>query len=142
PITRRSGLVAEGKPPMLLCQLLYQLAHRLRPAGDGAEEADFLVPAALRDGHGDRLLARVERHVGRILIHGSSPMPEALTGTTLSPLDPGMPRDEPPSRRLGTWGLKLPNRGELDHAGMRADGFRMAGHRAAAAEQAARSAAG
>src|SRR5260370_22394224 len=72
-----------------------QLANRLRPVGHGAKEPPLATPSALRQCHRDRLLARVESHVGRILLHGSSPMPEALIGITRSTLDAGMLRDEP-----------------------------------------------
>lgn len=83
-------LVAEGKSPVLLCQFVDQLANRLRSTGDGAKEAHFLAPAALRNRNSKPLFARIEGHVGRILLHGSSPMLEALTGIARSTLDAGM----------------------------------------------------
>jgi len=96
PVAGGPGLVAEGQPMMLFCQLLHQLAHRLRPVGDGAEEAHLTASATPGDPYRERLFARIEGHVRRILVHGSSPMFEALTGAARSTLDTGMQRDEPP----------------------------------------------
>src|SRR5262249_47557813 len=90
------GLVAEGQPMMLFCQLLHQLAHRLRPAGDGAEGAHLTSPANLGDASAGVLLGRSEGHVRRILVHGPSPKSKALTGEARSTLNPGMRRPEPP----------------------------------------------
>jgi hypothetical protein len=70
---------------MSLRQLLHQLAYRVRPTGNGAEEAHFLARATLCNRHRYRLLARIEGHVCRILFHGSSPMLEALTGVPDQP---------------------------------------------------------
>src|SRR6266446_10162514 len=95
PVPCRAGLVTKGQPRMASRQLVDQLANRLRSVGNGAEEPHLATPSALRQCHRDRLLARVESHVGRILLHGSSPMPEALIGITRSTLDAGMQRDEP-----------------------------------------------
>src|SRR5713226_9404164 len=106
PVSRRAGLVAKGKPRMSPRQLVDQLANRLRPVGDGAEEPHLATPSALGQRHRNRLLARVKPNVGRILLHGSSPMPEALIGTARSTLDAGMQRNEP-LLRSRTWGLKL-----------------------------------
>ena len=55
PVPRGTGFIAEGEPPVLPCQLLHQLAHRLRPAGDGAEQAHLPAPATLRNRHRKRL---------------------------------------------------------------------------------------
>src|SRR5205085_4914750 len=71
--------------------------------GDGAEEPHLATPSAFRQRHRDRLLTRVESHVGRILFHGSSRMPEALTGIAGSTLDPGMQRDGSPRAQAGMW---------------------------------------
>jgi hypothetical protein len=95
-IARRASFVAEGKSPVLLCQFVDQLANRLRPTGNGAKEAHFLALAALRNRNSKPLFARIKSHVGRILLHGSSPMPEALTGIARPTLDAGMQQDEPP----------------------------------------------
>src|SRR5215472_2531994 len=69
---------------------------RLRPAGDGAEEAHLLMPAALCDRYCKRRFARIECHVRRIRSHGAAPMLEALTGATRSTLDSRMPPHDPP----------------------------------------------
>src|SRR5260370_13387360 len=95
PVSRRAGLVAKGELRVAPRQPVDQLANRLRPVGDGAKEPHLAAPSALRQRHRDRLLARVEGHVGRILLHGSSPLPEALIGITPSTLDAGMLRGAP-----------------------------------------------
>ena len=114
PVPCRAGLVTKGQPRMASRQLVDQLANRLRSVGNGAEEPHLATPSALRQCHRDRLLARVESHVGRILLHGSSPMPEALIGIARSTLDAGMQRDEPlaPSRDMAS---QAGNFGGLDH---------------------------
>src|SRR5690554_7166803 len=86
-----------------------QFAHGVRLVGDLAIIADFAIPASIRQTYGDPGLADIQSNVNCcIILHGSSPMSEALTGLPANPRSDIL-RDGPPAsvKDMGSQGFEL-----------------------------------
>src|SRR3954463_4692201 len=79
PIAGRPGLVAEQQPAVLAGELGNQPSHRLWRMVDVAEKAYLALAPLFGQGDRDLHFGGVETDKdGAILLHGSSPMPEAM----------------------------------------------------------------
>ena len=96
PIAARPRLITKRQRAVLLGQAVDHLCDRFRSAWDLADKARFFASPGLGDRHRNRLLMRINRHIGRRrLFHGSFPMHEALTDSSANP-HCRMPWNEPP----------------------------------------------
>jgi hypothetical protein len=80
-IARRLRFVAEAQPAVSGGKLVGQFAHRIRPVGDLAPIADLAFPVVIGQTNGNLALANIQTNVNCcIILQGSSPMSEALSG--------------------------------------------------------------
>ena len=102
PVAARPGFIAERQLAMLLREPLHHLGDGFRAAWDLAKEPRFPASPAFGDRHRNRLLVRIHRHEScRKLVHGSFPMHEALTDSSVNPRC-CMPRNGPPKMDIAS----------------------------------------
>src|SRR3979409_1771184 len=77
-IASRPRFIAEQQLLVLASQLVYRAPYRVWRVVDVAEKPDFAMAALFGQGHGDLPLGSIKTDKDPdILLHGSSPVPEA-----------------------------------------------------------------
>src|ERR1035437_16974 len=114
-VASRPRLIAEQQLAEFSSQLAYQSPYRIWRVVDVAEKSGLALAALFGQGHGDLHLAGVKTNKNSaILLHGSSPVPEARRRPITRP--PGSSRrvEEPHTHRQRTYSLPhVLNRVEL-----------------------------